>query len=375
MSEEITTKPKRKEINYSAEVFLEKYLNNASPTGFETAGQKIWAKYMKPFSDTIQLDNYGTCYALIKGSDESDNPYKVVIEAHADEISYFVSYITVNGLIYVRRNGGSDHQIAPSKRVHIHTRKNGVVDGHFGWPAIHLRAAKSESAPSLDNIFIDIGAETKEEVIGMGVDIGNVITYEDTYKVLNDRYYVGKSLDNKMGGFMIAEVARHLKENGVLLPFDLYVVNSVQEEIGLRGAQMITNTIKPDCAIITDVTHDTSTPMIEQQKHGDVKCGSGPTLTVGPAVHNKLLELIRETAEGKEIDVQIRPASGSTGTDTDAFAYSNGGVPSALIALPQRYMHTTVEMVHKDDVESVINLIYETLFNINNNHNFKYFDI
>mgnify|MGYP003630024206 CR=1 FL=1 len=377
MSEEkeiVKTELERKELNSGSEKFLEKYLNNASPTGFEKSGQKIWSNYMRDFSDEIHLDNYGTCFAVIKG-DYSENPYKVVIEAHADEISYFVSYITSDGLIYVNRNGGSDHQIAPSKRVHIHTRKKGVVEGHFGWPAIHTRKGKGEQAPTLDNIFIDIGAVTKDEVIGMGVDIGNVITYEDTFKVLNDRYYVGKSLDNKMGGFMIAEVARHLKESGKKLPFDLYVVNSVQEEIGLRGAQMVTHTIKPDCALITDVTHDTSTPMIDAQKHGDIKCGSGPTLTVGPAVHNKLLELIRDTAEEREIDVQIRPASGSTGTDTDAFAYSNGGVPSALISLPQRYMHTTVEMVHKDDVNSVINLMYDTLFKINSRHNFKYFNI
>lgn len=364
-----------KKLNKESKIFLEKYLNNASPVGFEQSGQKIWAKYMKNYSDELHLDNYGTCYAFIKGDCSEDNPYKVVIEAHADEISYLVSYITPDGIIYVRRNGGSDHQIAPSKRVHIHTRRDGVVNGHFGWPAIHLRDNKSESSPKLDNIFIDVGANSKEEVIEMGIEVGNTITYDDPFRILNNKYYVGKSLDNKMGGFMIAEVARHLTENEIKLPFDLYIVNSVQEEIGLRGAQMIADTIKPNCAIITDVTHDTSTPMIDIQKHGDIKCGLGPTLTIGPSIHNKLLELIRDVADEQEIKVQIRSVSGSSGTDTDSFAYSNGGVPSALISLPQRYMHTTVEMVHKDDVDSVINLIFNTLFNIKNNHDFKYFNV
>jgi putative aminopeptidase FrvX len=227
--------------------------------------------------------------------------------------------------------------------------------------------------PKLDNIFIDIGAKDKKEVADMGVHVGCVITYEDEFMMLNNRYYVGRALDNRMGGFCIAEVARLLKENGVKLPYTLYVVNAVQEEIGLRGAQMAADNIKPNVAIVTDVTHDTYTPMIEKKTIGDVKGGEGPSVTYAPAVHNKLRELILETAAEKGIPVQREAASRSTGTDTDAFAYSNGGVPSALISLPLRYMHTTVEMAHKSDVENVIKLIYETLLKIENGHNFKYF--
>jgi len=176
-----------------------------------------------------------------------------------------------------------------------------------------------------------------------------------------------------MGGFCIAEVARLIKENKIKLPYSLYIVNSVQEEVGLRGAEMITQAIKPNVAIVTDVTHDTHTPLVSSKKHGDVKSGKGPTVTYAPAVHNKLLNLIIDTAEAKEIPVQREASSRRTGTDTDAFAYSNGGVPSALISLPLRYMHTTVEMSHKDDVDAVIRLIYEVLQRIEKNHNFKYF--
>ncbi|MEO1714585.1 MAG: M20/M25/M40 family metallo-hydrolase, partial [Bacteroidota bacterium] len=188
-----------------------------------------------------------------------------------------------------------------------------------------------------------------------------------------DRYYVGRALDNRMGGFCIAEVARLLHENKDELPYSLYIVNSVQEEIGLRGAEMIADNIKPHVAIVTDVTHDTHTPLISKKKIGDIKGGNGPSVTYAPAVHNKLLDLVVDTAEGAKIPLQREVSSRSTGTDTDAFAYSNGGVPSVLISLPLRYMHTTVEMAHKEDVTNVIRLIYETLKRIEYKHNFKYF--
>jgi putative aminopeptidase FrvX len=349
--------------------FFEKYLNNASPTGYELEGQKIWMAYLKPYVDTFITDTYGTAVGVIN----PDAPYKVVIEGHSDEISWYVNYITDNGLIYVIRNGGSDHQIAPSKSVNFHTRK-GIVKGVFGWPAIHVRDKAKEEPPKLENIFIDIGAKDKEEVEKMGVHVGCVITYPDSFQVLNDSKFVCRAIDNRAGGFMISQVARLLHENKKKLPFGLYVTNSVQEEIGLRGAEMITQRIRPNAAIITDVCHDTTTPMIDQKKEGHIEIGSGPVISYAPAVQNRLRERILETAEGKKIPFQRLAASRSTGTDTDAFAYSNGGVASALISLPLRYMHTTVEMVHKDDVANVIRLIYETLLNIKAGETFSYFD-
>ncbi|MBX2817197.1 MAG: M42 family metallopeptidase [Saprospiraceae bacterium] len=356
-------------ISKKAEEFLFKYINNASPTGYESSGQKIWLEYIKPYVDDWQIDNYGTVYGVINPGKD----YRVVIEGHADEISWFVNYISKEGFINVIRNGGSDHLIAPSKRVNIHGSK-GLVRGVFGWPAIHTRKGKDSSlSPSIENIFIDVGASSKDEVLEMGIHVGSVITHEDELEVLNDRFYVGRALDNRLGGFCIAEVARMVSERKKKLPYTLYVVNAVQEEIGLRGAQMIAETIKPNVAIVTDVTHDTHTPLVRPKKHGDVKAGGGPSVTYAPAVHNILLDLIIETAEKKKIPIQREAASRSTGTDTDAFAYSNGGVPSALISLPLRYMHTTVEMAHKEDVDHLIRLIYETLTRIKRNHNFKYF--
>lgn len=346
--------------------FFEKYINNASPTGFEWEGQKLWLDYIKPFIDEHYVDNYGTAMGVINPKAD----YKVVIEAHADEISWYVNYITKDGLIYVIRNGGSDHQIAPSKRVNIHTEK-GIVKAVFGWPAIHTRSGEKEEAPTLKNIFLDCGCTSKEEVEALGIHVGCVITYEDEFMVLNDRYYVGRALDNRAGGFMIAEVARLLEENKVKLPFGLYIVNSVQEEIGLRGAEMIAHRIKPNVAIITDVTHDTQTPMINKITQGDLACGKGPVVSYAPAVQTNLNKLLIKAAEENQIPFQRQASSRSTGTDTDAFAYSNDGVVSALISLPLRYMHTTVEMVHKEDVDNVIRLIYEALLGIKAGQDFR----
>jgi putative aminopeptidase FrvX len=348
--------------------FLEQYLNNASPTGYEAENQKLWMNYLKPYVDTFITDTYGTAVGIIN----PDAKYKVVIEGHADEIAWYVNYITDDGLVYVIRNGGSDHQIAPSKRVNIHT-KNGIVKGVFGWPAIHTRNRDKEENPKTSNIFIDLGCETKEEVEKLGVHVGCVITYPDEFMIMNGNKFVCRAIDNRMGGFMIAEVARLLHENKIKLPFGLYITNSVQEEVGLRGAEMITQTIKPNVAIVTDVCHDSTTPMIEKKIEGETKIGKGPVVTYAPAVQNNLRELILATALEKDIPFQRLASSRVTGTDTDAFAYSNGGVASALISLPLRYMHTTVEMVHRDDVENVIKLIYETLLKIENNETFSYF--
>lgn len=361
-------KPGKSILTKDSLAFLERYLNNPSPTGFESEGQRIWLDYIKPYVDTHLVDNYGTVVGIINPEAE----WKVVIEAHADEISWFVHYITKEGFIYVRRNGGSDHMIAPSKRVNIHTDK-GIVKAVFGWPAIHVRTAKNDPVPTTENIFLDCGCASKEEVEKLGVHVGCVVTFEDEFMVLNGRHFTGRALDNRMGGFMIAEVARLLKEEKRRLPFGLYITNSVQEEVGLRGAEMIVERIRPDVAIVTDVTHDTQTPMMSKVQNGDIACGKGPVLSYAPAVHNNVLRHIVKTAEERKIAFQRLAASRATGTDTDAFAYGAAGVPSALISLPLRYMHTTVETVSRQDVEDVIRLIHACVRSLKPGQDLRYF--
>jgi putative aminopeptidase FrvX len=353
-----------------AVAFLRNYINTPSAVGFESGGQQLWLEYIKPFIDTHYVDAYGTAVGIIN----PDASFKVVIEAHCDEISWFVNYINAEGLIYVKRNGGVDHQIAPAKRVLIHGKK-GAVKAVFGWPAIHTRLSNAENkepVAKIENLFLDCGARNKKEVEELGIHIGAVITYEEGFDELANGYYIGRAMDNRIGGFMIAEVARLLKENKKQLPFGLYIVNAVQEEIGLRGAEMIARRIKPNIAIITDVTHDTQTPMINKIIEGDVACGKGPSPCYGPAVHNKLLQLVEEVAEKNNIPLQMRTVSRSTGTDTDSFAYANDGCPSVLISIPLRYMHTTVEMLHKDDIDSTIQLMYQTLLTLTPETNLSY---
>jgi putative aminopeptidase FrvX len=359
--------PPKSILNTASVDFLYKYLNNTSPTGFESSGQKIWLDYLKPYIDEYFVDTYGTAVGVINPKAE----YKVVIEAHADEISWFVHYITKDGFIYLCRNGGSDHQIAPSKRVNIHGDK-GIVKGVFGWPAIHVREPGKEESPSLKNIFLDLGCKSDKEVDALGVHVGCVVTYEDELMELNRRYYTGRALDNRIGGFMIAQVARLLKEKKDKLPFGLYIVNAVQEEVGLNGATMISRRIKPNVAIVTDVCHYTQTPMMNKVSSGDISCGKGPVLSYAPAVQNNLLKLVFGAAQKSKIPVQRLAAARSTGTDTDAFAFSTDGIASVLISLPLRYMHTTVESVDKLDVENVIKLIYSSLKEIKNKQDFRY---
>jgi putative aminopeptidase FrvX len=349
--------------------FLKKYLNTPSPVGFESEGQKIWIGYLKPYIDTYFTDAYGTGVGVIN----PEAKFRVVIEAHADEISWFVNYINPEGLMYLKRNGGVDHQVAPGMRVIIHGNK-GPVKAVFGWPAIHTRIGTDakEVNPKVENLFLDCGARSRKEIEALGIHPGSVVTYQDGFDELAYDTLIARAFDNRIGGFMIAEVARLLKENKKKLPYGLYIVNAVQEEVGLRGAEMIARRIKPDVAIITDVTHDTATPMVNKLVEGDITCGKGPSLAFGPAVHNLLLSFVRDTAAKKNIPVQLRAVSRSTGTDTDSFAYANEGCPSVLISIPLRYMHTTVEMLNRKDIEQTILLMYETLLALTPKTNLNY---
>ena len=355
-------------MDKTSEAFLFDYLNNNAPTGYETAGQKLWLDYLSPYIDDQLTDTYGTAVGII-------NPqatYKVVIEAHADEISWYVNYITKKGYIYVIRNGSSDYEIAPSMRAKIHVGGK-TIPAVFGWPAIHVRDEKKPTKPEIETIVLDCGCNSDKEVEALGIHVGCVVTFDEELITLNQNYLVGRGLDNRIGGFMIAEVAKRLHERKARLPFSLYIVNAVQEEVGLRGASMIAYRLKPDLAIITDVTHDTQSPHYSKIKTGNIACGRGPVLTHAPAVQHNVLRMLIEVAQKNKIAFQRQASSRHTGTDTDAFAYSSAGIASALISLPLKYMHTTVEMVHKQDMEQVIELFYQCLVQLDPTHNFSYF--
>jgi len=347
--------------------WLKEYIENPSPTGNERRGQQMWLDFVKPAADDHVIDLYGNTAAVINPGKD----FKVVIEAHADEIAWYVHTISSEGYIHVESTGGTDPGIAPSQRVNIHTEK-GMVKGIFGWPAIHVRPMP-EQTPDKSNIFIDIGCKSKEEVADMGVQVGDLITYECAFMVLNKNYFVGRALDNRMGGFAIARTAQLLKQNNIELPYTLYVVNCVQEEVGTKGAQMMVETIKPDCVIVTDVTHATRMPMMNIEKEGDIDLGKGVVITKSPPIHNKVRNLLIDTAREYDIPVQLAAVSKETGTDADTFAYARGGIPTGLLSFPLRYMHTTVETTHKDDVVGLIRLFYHALQKLKPDFDFRYF--
>lgn len=346
-----------------AYLFLKNYLNNFSPTGHEMNGQKLWANYIRPYVDEIMTDAYGTTVGVI-------NPkasYKVVVEAHADEISWVVSFITKEGFIYLKKNGGVDEQISISRKVSILTEE-GIVKGVMGWPATHIRP--KDKKPDVTNVYVDCGFTSKKDVLAAGIQIGDPVLFDEGFSLIG-KNYVGRGLDNRIGGFALTEVARMLSEEGKP-DFGVYLVNAVQEEVGQKGAQMIAKTIKPNVAIVTDVCHDTNTPMIIKASYGDLSIGSGPVISYSPSVHNNLNKLITKVAKDENIPLQRKACTNKTGTDADAIAYSGRGVTTALISLPIRYMHTTVETANSDDVTSLSKLIYKTVMSIKNGQDFKY---
>ena len=357
--------------------FFSKYLNANAPTGYESTGQKIWIDHVKNFADEVILDNYGSAIGVIKGSTD----YKVVIEAHADEISWGVNYIDKNGYIYVARNGGSDYDIAPGMRGYVHLDNGDKILGVFGWAPVHIKKKPEDyKLPSIDNVIFDCGCSSDSEVLDKGIHPGSIITFDVNLEGINNgKYYVCRAFDNRSGGVTIAEASRKvvnkLKETNSKLPFTLYICNCVQEEIGLRGAQMVADRIKPDLAICTDVCHDTQSPFYNKIKQGDIQCTKGPVISFSPSIHNNLRDFILKIAKENNVKNQILFSSGTTCTDTDSFAYSNGGVPSALISLPLKYMHTTVEMISAEDLDTVIDLFYHILLSLKPDFNTKYFNI
>lgn len=338
--------------------FLFNYMDSFSPVGEESEGQKVWTDYIAPFVDDVQIDPYGTAYCLIKS--ESENPLTVVLEAHADEICWMVNMIDPDGMLRVKRNGGSDNMIAASKTVVVRTHDGKYHRGVFGSPAVHTRENYTVKGPEQHELWVDLGLNRKE-VDALGIEVGNMVIFDDKFSQIGN-YWTGKSLDNKIGGYIIAEVARKLKKGNIKLPYNLYIVNSVQEEVGLHGAKMIAQRLKPDLALVHDVCHNTGTPGIVNTKEGNHKGGEGPVLEYSPQNHRKVIKKIKSVASANNITTQA--SIGSFGNDTMGFFLANGGTPTAIISTALKYMHTCVEMAHVTDVENVTKLFLETLKSI-----------
>ncbi|CAN5359177.1 M42 family metallopeptidase [soil metagenome] len=338
-----------------AKEFLFDLLGTPSPTGFEAPGQRVWSGYVKKFADAVESDSYGTAWATVRGAGKK--PRSVMLEAHADEIGYIVKFITDEGFIHIDRAGGSDSATGRGRRLHILGDK-GEVTGIIGNTAIHIRENRDdEKVPKIHELYVDVGATSKKDVAELGIRVGHPAVYLDSAEEFANGRLVGRALDNRIGGFIIAQVVERLSKRKKRPAFDTVAVNAVQEEIGGHGAAMVSYRLMPDLAICLDVTHATDTPGIKKEIHGDVKLGGGPSITHGTANHPELVRRLMEVAEKEEIPLQHESSSRYSGTDTDSIFTTRQGIPSALVSLPLRYMHSVVELVDLADVEKVIDLL------------------
>ncbi len=334
--------------------FLFELLETPSPTGFEMPGQRVWARYVEKFADTVECDAYGSTWATLKGRSDK----VVMLEAHADEIGYMVKHITEEGFLYLDRVGGSDSATGRGRRIQIMGDK-GAVPGVIGNTAIHLRrdSLSDEKAPKIHELWVDVGVSSYHEVESLGLRVGHPAVYADGVSEMGKDRLVGRAVDNRIGGFMIAQVMKKLASAKTKPAFTLVCLNAVQEEIGGYGAKMATHRIKPDVCLCTDVTHATDTPGLSAPMYGRVELGGGPSVTHGSASHPLVVERLIKIARKKKINLQHEAASRFTGTDTDSIFQTRDGVPSALVSLPLRCMHSVVEMATYHDVNETINLM------------------
>jgi putative aminopeptidase FrvX len=354
-------------MNSKAKEFLFRLLNTPSPAGFESEGQRIWMNYTGPFADSIENDAYGNAWATLAGSGST---VRIMLEAHADEIGFMIQNITEDGFLYVVRIGGTDRAIARSKRLTILGEK-GPVPAVIGNTAIHIRDKEHDKAPEFHELYLDVGANSKEEVEGRGLRVGHPAVYADTAEELVPGRISGRAIDNRIGGFILSQVLANLATDATRPAATLFAVNAVQEEIGGSGMKMISYRLEPSVAIVLDVTHATDSPGIDRNKHGSIKLGNGPTITHGTANHPEVVKRLIKLAIELGIPIQHEASSRFTGTDTDHVYPMKGGVPSALLSVPLRYMHSTVEMVDLSDVERCVALLTQFVRTVSSNEEFN----
>ncbi len=332
--------------------FLRRLLNTPSPSGHETRGQRVWLDYVTPLAEETFSDAYGNAVAIFN----KGGAPRLMLCGHADEIAMTVTYIDPEGFIYVRNLGGVDPAITKAQRVTIHSRQ-GPVKGVVGNVAPHLKKGdKDQKPPKMHDLFIDIGAANREAAF-QRVRVGDPITLSDEFELLRDDLAVARAFDNRVGTFAVAETLRLLVESGEKIDAEISLVSNIMEEVGLLGARQIAYTIKPDVALVVDVTHATDVPTINRAQHGDIRIGLGPTITHGGCNHPAVVERIETVAKAEGIPLQHEAMSATSGTDTDVIFWTRGGIPSGLISLPNRYMHSPVEVVSLKDLEWIPKLM------------------
>ena len=330
--------------------FLEALLNTPSPSGFEPQIQRVWCDYVRPFADEVHTDSYGNAVAVLNPKGRP----RVLLDGHCDELGLMVKHVDEKGYVYFQRIGGVDAGMLRGKRVNIHAAK-GIVRGVIGATAVHLQERDKEpKQPKVHECWIDIGAKDGDDAKKQ-VAVGDAVSFEEPFERLNDRVAVARACDDRVGIWVAAEALRIAAEGKPRCA--VYAVSSIQEEIGLHGAKMNAFRLEPDVAVALEVTHATDTPGIEVKRFGEVTLGGGPTVSIGRENHPVLVERLRKVAKRIKVPIQLEAFSLVGGTDALAYWTSNGGVPSAVVGVPDRYMHSTVEMIDLGDLERTAKLM------------------
>ncbi len=344
--------------------FLAKLLKESSPSGYENSAAAVWREYAGKFSHEVKGDFHGNSYATLNPKGK----VSIYMSGHIDEIGFMVKAVTDDGFLKISPVGGVDPHVVAGQRVNVYT-KNGPVYGVLGRKAIHLlEAEERKKVTEIKDMWIDIGAKDRKEAEKV-VEIGDVATIAVGFEKLRGNIYVARGFDDRIGSFAVVEALRLLSEEKGF-SHKVTSVATVQEEIGVRGAITSSYAINPQIGFAVDVTHTSDMPGIDKNLFGDIKLGDGPVIARGPNINPRLFELLVKTAEENKIPYKVIAESRGTGTDANAIQLARGGVATALVSIPNRYMHTPVEVVSLDDVENCARLLAKTITSIKSAEDF-----
>lgn len=337
----------------SQKQFLIDLINTPAPSGHEEPVQKIWRDEVSSFCPNITNDTHGNMIACLNPGKEKS----IVVVGHSDEVGLIITYINEDGFLFVKPIGGIDVSILSSQRARIITKK-GIVNGAIGKTSVHLLTREQrEKKPEMHDIWVDIGAKNKKDAEKY-VSIGDPVVFGADYQELINNIAIARCWDNRIGIYIVAETLRKLSANKKLNT-TVYGISSVQEETGVWGAKNAVYDLKPTAAIAVDVMPCTDQPEVKKETFGETKVGSGPVITRGVRTNNKMSEELIKVSQKKKIPYQIDVDYGHTWTDADPISQSRAGVPVAVVSVPTRYLHTSVETLNLKDVDLSVDLIAE----------------
>lgn len=332
--------------------FLKQLLETPSPTGFEEPAAALVRERLSDVADEITTDTMGSVRALLSGAEEGAPT--LMLAAHMDEIGLMVTYISDEGFLSVASLGGVDAAILPGMRVDVHTA-SGVLRGVVGRKPIHLiEPDERKNVTPLSGLVIDLGLKPKR--VKKLVSVGDPITFGVGFERFGDGMAVSKCFDDKCGVWIACRVMEELAKAGGA-PGDFIAAATTQEEIGTRGAMTSAHAVNPDVALAFDVTHATDYPGIDKTKYGKIVCGEGPVIARGPNINPVVFERLVAAAKAEGIPYQLEAEPSVTGTDARAIQVARDGIPTGLISVPLRYMHTPTEVVCLADLQATVRLI------------------